>query len=153
MGGAVRRGTARRAMASGIAAAGVAISGCSAGDAHPSGARSPAPEAAIDGSPVKEAGSSRWDAATSAPPPPCSVVAPTACPDPPPHYADVAPILQERCVGCHSGADGGPWALTDYDHVASWADAIQADLLDCSMPPLDAGVAMTADETSAILTW
>jgi hypothetical protein len=81
-------------------------------------------------------------------------MAPTTCPDPPPHYADVTPILEHSCVvGCHSGEAGGPWPLTDYDHVAGWADAIQADLLHCLMPPSDAGIPITADEIAAILTW
>jgi uncharacterized membrane protein len=99
------------------------------------------------GSSVREAGSASWDAG------PCSVAAPTACPDPAPHYADVAPILQQRCVTCHSDEAGAPWPLTDYDHVAAWADAIQSDLLACLMPPWDAGIPISTDETAAILTW
>jgi hypothetical protein len=81
-------------------------------------------------------------------------MAPTTCPDPPPHYADVTPILERSCVvGCHSGEAGGPWPLTDYDHVAGWADAIQADLLHCLMPPSDAGIPIAAEEIAEILTW
>jgi hypothetical protein len=83
----------------------------------------------------------------------CSVTAPTSCPDPPPHYADVAPIFQERCILCHSGTIDGPWPLTDYEHIADWQDIIRGDLLDCTMPPVDAGVPITRDERLAILVW
>jgi hypothetical protein len=83
----------------------------------------------------------------------CSVPAPTACPDPAPRYADVAPIFERRCVICHAGAPGGPWSLADYGHVADWQDTIRANLRDCSMPPPDAGVPMMLEERVAILTW
>jgi uncharacterized membrane protein len=80
------------------------------------------------------------------------VTAPTDCPAPTPHYADVQPLLQQRCVICHSEAPGGPWPLTDYEHVADWGDAIRSDLLDCTMPPPDAGP-MPDEEKLAILGW
>ncbi len=83
----------------------------------------------------------------------CSVTAPTACPDPAPHYADVAPIFQRRCIICHSGAVDGPWPLTNYEHIADWQDIIRGDMLDCTMPPVDAGVPITREERMAILTW
>lgn len=84
----------------------------------------------------------------------CSVTAPAACPDPAPRYADVAPIIDQRCATpCHSGVPNGPWPLTDYAHVADWADAVRADLLDCSMPPADGGVPITTDDRTAVLTW
>ncbi|HVY38604.1 MAG TPA: hypothetical protein VHM31_11735 [Polyangia bacterium] len=84
----------------------------------------------------------------------CSVTAPTSCPDPAPRYADVAPIISQRCaMPCHSGVPNGPWPLTDYEHVADWADTVRADLLDCSMPPADGGVPITADDRTAVLTW
>jgi len=88
-------------------------------------------------------------------PPACGVVGPTACPSPAPRYADVAAIVDQRCAGpCHSGvlADG-PWPLTDYDHVADWADVIRGELLGCSMPPADSDVMMTLEERLAVLTW
>jgi hypothetical protein len=84
----------------------------------------------------------------------CSVDAPTACRDPAPHYSDVAPILAQRCVEpCHSGLPEGPWPLTDYEHVADWADVVRTDLLLCLMPPADAGVAIADEERLAILNW
>lgn len=86
-------------------------------------------------------------------PEPCSVSAPTECPDPAPRYADVAPVLEAKCVTCHSGAAGGPWPLTDYPHVADWQSEVRSELLDCSMPPADAGASITDDERTLILTW
>jgi len=83
----------------------------------------------------------------------CTVQAPTVCPDPPPHWPDVSPIFQRRCVMCHNGMVGGPWPLMQYSHVADWFDVVRAMLLDCSMPPPDAGVYMPDEEKTAILTW
>jgi len=83
----------------------------------------------------------------------CTVKAPTACPEPPPRWADVSPIFQAKCVLCHNGSPGGPWPLMQYQHVADWFDVVRAMLLDCSMPPPDAGVPMPDEERVAILTW
>jgi len=83
----------------------------------------------------------------------CDLEAPTACPEPAPTYGDVSPIFASRCVTCHSGAPGGPWALRDYEHVVDWSDTIHDELLACAMPPLDAGVPITKEERLAILTW
>jgi hypothetical protein len=86
----------------------------------------------------------------------CTVVAPTECPDAGPRYADVAPIIEQRCVPCHSpeaAAAGGAWSLHDYRHVADWSDSIRTNLLACTMPPRDAGMSIPADESMLILTW
>jgi uncharacterized membrane protein len=83
----------------------------------------------------------------------CTVTAPAQCPDPPVRYEDVVPIFMERCVGCHAGMPGGPWALTDYGHVTAWFNEIRAAMLSCAMPPADAGIAMPDAEREEILTW
>lgn len=95
------------------------------------------------------------DAGSGGDPLTCTVTAPTSCPAPPPRYANVQAIIQQNCVGpCHSGVDpAGPWPLTDYQHVADWADLVRADLLTCAMPPADGGVTLPADDRLAILTW
>jgi uncharacterized membrane protein len=97
------------------------------------------------------------DAGPSVDPLTCSVSAPASCPNPPLHYPDIAPIIMERCVSCHAGILNGipnaPWPLTQYEHVADWQDTIRANLLDCSMPPPEAGIPMTNDERLAILLW
>jgi hypothetical protein len=83
----------------------------------------------------------------------CDVVAPSACVEPKPAYADVTPILQERCVLCHNGQAGGPWPLTTYGHVADWQNEIREMVSKCFMPPVDANVPMTAAEREKILMW
>src|SRR4051812_47381193 len=83
----------------------------------------------------------------------CNVQAPTACAEPAPHFADIQPIIQERCVSCHYGAVGGPWPLILYGHVKHWQAGAQTMPIDCSMPPPDAGVRMTNEERMAILNW
>lgn len=86
-------------------------------------------------------------------PPPCETTAPTSCPSPAPTYADIAPIVESRCLGCHYGALGGPWPLTSYDHVADWRDTIRGAMLDCSMPPPEEQVPITTDERMQLLVW
>ncbi len=87
------------------------------------------------------------------PPIPCETVAPTSCPEPAPHYSDVRPIFEDICIGCHYGAKDGPWTLDGYEHAANWHDLIRGVMLDCSMPPPDAGIEMTLEERQALLQW
>ena len=37
----------------------------------------------------------------------CTPIAPTECPDPAPHYPDVAPIFERRCASCHTDSFAG----------------------------------------------
>jgi hypothetical protein len=104
-----------------------------------------------DASPSPKKGTT--GAARETPPKECNVQAPTSCPNPAPTYKDVTPIFQSRCVVCHTGEGDSPWALTDYDHVSSWGDSIRSELLDCTMPPADAGFELPAEEREAILSW
>ncbi len=89
------------------------------------------------------------DAATSVA---CDVKAPTSCPSPAPRYADVQPIFQSRCVGCHNGTTQ-QWPLTSYQDVADWYDSVRDYVLTCAMPPPAANIPMTTEERTAILTW
>ena len=82
----------------------------------------------------------------------CSVQAPTACAEPAPAYADVAPIFEQNCVVCHSG-QAGNWPLSTYSHVASWADEIRGVLLQCAMPPPDSGLRIEDAERDLLLAW
>lgn len=87
----------------------------------------------------------------------CDVTAPTACPNDAPTFADVEPILEERCVVCHAGSGQGPcptcWGLVGYSHVKSWAPEIRNQMLECAMPPAGSGFTMTRDERVKILEW
>ena len=83
----------------------------------------------------------------------CTVQAPTACPDPPPTYAAIEPVIAERCLPCHYGMPGGPWPLTSYTHVVDWTDIIRATMLTCVMPPRNSGMTMPSAERELILQW
>jgi hypothetical protein len=82
----------------------------------------------------------------------CKVPLPTSCPQPALHYTDVKPIIDQRCTSCHSGLTD-QWPLTDYKHVSDWFDIIPPMVSTCQMPPPDAGVPITIDERTKILTW
>jgi peroxiredoxin len=48
---------------------------------------------------------------------------------------DIAPILQARCVTCHREEQIAPFALTDYEDVAAWADTMLEVIAAERMPP------------------
>jgi hypothetical protein len=91
----------------------------------------------------------------------CVEELPVACPDPPVKYSQVEPIFKRSCVSvCHNGTTPDPnnnnlpiWGFTDHEHVVSWQDTIRDHVFRCSMPPQDAGVAMTQDDRRAILAF
>jgi hypothetical protein len=82
----------------------------------------------------------------------CDSVAPRECPSPSPRWADVSPIFMKRCVSCHNGA-GEQWPLNAYEHVADWYGEIRAQMLMCTMPPVEAGIDMPVAERQTILSW
>jgi uncharacterized membrane protein len=83
----------------------------------------------------------------------CDVTLPRSCSDMSLGWADVQPIFEQRCIGCHSGDPGGPWPLTSYEHAADWANEIRSQMRACSMPPVDAGIVMPTEEREKILLW
>jgi len=83
----------------------------------------------------------------------CRAEAATECPSPTPVYADVQPIIERRCVTCHSETSTGPWPLTSYQDVADWYDVVRDEVLRCSMPPPDSATPLTSAESQAILEW
>lgn len=115
----------------------------------------------VDASPPMDAGpdggpgdaSTPDDTDTGAIPLECDTVAPTECNDPGISYADdIAPILAARCIPCHDGS-AEQWPLTSYTHVVDWRPDIRTRMLDCSMPPPDAGIPITLAERQRILDW
>ncbi|WP_394841819.1 hypothetical protein LZC95_32675 [Pendulispora brunnea] len=112
----------------------VVAAACSSNEASPGGKSDPLSDGALPES-CKE------------------LAAPTECASPATTYAEVKPILEGRCISCHSGMPGGPWSLRDYEHVVDWSDTIRGEILGCSMPPLDAGVPITKEERLTILKW
>ena len=53
----------------------------------------------------------------------------------PNYVTDVAPILQERCLNCHSSGGTAPWALGSYEDVLGWSAMIREVILAQRMPP------------------
>ena len=49
--------------------------------------------------------------------------------------ADVAPILNHRCVECHRPGEVAPMPLTSYQQTRPWAAAIKEKVLSRAMPP------------------
>ena len=47
----------------------------------------------------------------------------------------IARIFQEHCVSCHRSGEIGPFAMTDYQEVAGWADMIEEVVRERRMPP------------------
>jgi peroxiredoxin/mono/diheme cytochrome c family protein len=47
----------------------------------------------------------------------------------------IARILQKNCVECHRSGQIAPFALTDYEEVAGWADMIEEVVREQRMPP------------------
>ena len=48
---------------------------------------------------------------------------------------DVEPILQRRCVGCHTAGGFGPMPLATYQDARAWAKSIRQEVLERRMPP------------------
>jgi hypothetical protein len=54
----------------------------------------------------------------------------------PKYYEDVAPLLNDHCVGCHREGGIAPFALTSYDLVRAHADDIATATATRTMPPM-----------------
>jgi hypothetical protein len=91
------------------------------------------------------------------PPPPvdtCPNDVPATCPSPVPSYAaDVAPVIQLRCGGCHTA--GGIEAFRPFDtyeQVLTYRLGMLYQLSQCLMPPFDQPQP-TAAERQIIFGW
>lgn len=81
----------------------------------------------------------------------------------PVHYArEVAPILQAKCVSCHSPGNIGQWAMSSHRKVQGMAGMIEEVLLTHRMPPWDADphvgkfandASLSIAETQTLLRW
>lgn len=60
----------------------------------------------------------------------------------PTYYADVKPLLDAYCVGCHSEGGVAPFRLDTYEHVLEVANAIPRAIESRSMPPFLAAPAV-----------
>lgn len=82
----------------------------------------------------------------------CKLDPPATCPTPIVRYADIAPILKARCISCHDGK-AEQWPLLTYHHVADWYEQVREYVANCTMPPPEAGIKMTAAEREKIIAW
>ena len=48
----------------------------------------------------------------------------SACQSPPTYEGHIKPIMNARCVQCHTDGGMAPFALTSYDLVKKWAPAV-----------------------------
>ncbi|HUG90077.1 MAG TPA: alkyl hydroperoxide reductase, partial [Planctomycetaceae bacterium] len=51
------------------------------------------------------------------------------------YCGEVSRLLHQHCIECHRDGEIAPFALTDYDEVIGWADALLEAIDDGRMPP------------------
>lgn len=75
---------------------------------------------------------------------------------------DVAPLLIDKCVRCHSSGHIGPFALGSHEDVVTWSAMIEEVVMDRRMPPWDADPhfgkfkndsSLTAREANGLIEW
>jgi peroxiredoxin len=75
---------------------------------------------------------------------------------------DVAPILQAKCVTCHSPGNIAPWSMTNHAIVQIYAPSIREQVSTRKMPPWHADsehgrfrndMSLTADEEQTLIQW
>ena len=78
------------------------------------------------------------------------------------YSTDVAPLLQAKCVRCHSPGNIAPWQMTNYNAVVDHASNIRTELRAGRMPPWHAdptyGVftndySVTPDQAAKLVQW
>lgn len=65
-------------------------------------------------------------------------------------YADVLPILERRCLGCHQAGEVAPMALGSFAEARPFAKAIRDAVTSHSMPP---GGGLAAGELAVLRQW
>ncbi|QDU86919.1 thiol-disulfide oxidoreductase [Pirellulimonas nuda] len=74
----------------------------------------------------------------------------------------IARVFQKHCLECHRNDEIAPFALTDYDEAAGWAETIAEVIRDQRMPPWHADPQyghyhgerlMTAEEKQLVYDW
>ncbi len=75
---------------------------------------------------------------------------------------EIAPLLESKCVGCHSPGNIGPFSLSNYQKVKGHAEMIREVLAARRMPPWDADPryghfkndrSMTVEQKKLLLRW
>ncbi|MCA2964309.1 MAG: hypothetical protein ACK58M_24280 [Acidobacteriota bacterium] len=65
-------------------------------------------------------------------------------------YADVLPILERRCLGCHQAGEAAPMPLGSFAEARPFAKAIRDAVLQATMPP---GGGLPAAEAAVLRQW
>jgi hypothetical protein len=85
----------------------------------------------------------------------CPVLNP-ACPTPPPSYASqVAPIIKQACLPCHTPGQqpyAAPFALNTWQGVSGLHGTVVEQLYICAMPNGDGGPAFVLDGGPVLLS-
>ena len=78
----------------------------------------------------------------------------TACPDAgaPSYQAEIAPILEQSCIPCHSPTGPAGFYMTTYAEVSGEAGSILSQTTACAMPPLN-GPIMTDAQRITLTAW
>ena len=80
----------------------------------------------------------------------------------PDYVAEIAPILQARCVRCHSEGGIAPWAMTNHTIVQDYGDRLKDEVLSARMPPWHADPhvggfsndsSLRPDEADKLIRW
>ncbi|MCO5169341.1 MAG: redoxin family protein [Planctomycetes bacterium] len=92
----------------------------------------------------------------------CRLAGPAPAPSSPPGFAQVLPILERRCQGCHRPGGQAPFSLLTHDDAWALAETIAEVVRDERMPPwsaapgvgaLDHVRALTLEERRTLLAW
>jgi peroxiredoxin len=83
-------------------------------------------------------------------------------PSPRSYSQDIAPLLRNHCVVCHSVGNIGSWAMTNYAIVKTYASSIREQIMTGEMPPWHADpkygkfandISLTQEETQTLIDW
>lgn len=82
--------------------------------------------------------------------------------DPPQFAKDIAPILKQKCVTCHTKGGIGSFAMTSHRKVRGWSDMIEEVVMTERMPPwqadphygkFDDNIDLTIEEKQKLIHW
>ncbi len=78
------------------------------------------------------------------------------------YATDIAPLLQAKCLRCHSEGNIGTWAMTNHTIVSNFSLSIKNEVLARRMPPWHADAqygtftnnnSLTPDESALLIQW
>jgi hypothetical protein len=87
---------------------------------------------------------------------------PLSSPQPVSYSTEIAPLLETKCVRCHSTGNIAPWAMTNYDIVRSYAPLTKEEVVKGDMPPWQADpyygtftndFSLTPQEAAHLVQW